>query len=149
MSLCRPPSGDNLRTATGAYAIEPGQFPYCPICLREPGLPDRNRKCRDEDVRVDEDTTHELQAPHLVDECLDVVVILQARLVSGTCERCLDPCKGGQPSLCEHDLTVRPLKEEHLVARYKVQPAAHLGGDGDLTVGRKLGEVHAYSILEI
>ena len=29
------PSGANLRTATGLCAIGPGQFPYCPICLRE------------------------------------------------------------------------------------------------------------------
>lgn len=30
-----PPSGEGLRTATGVCVIGPGQFPYCPICLRE------------------------------------------------------------------------------------------------------------------
>lgn len=29
------PGGESARTATGLCAIEPGQFPYCPICLRE------------------------------------------------------------------------------------------------------------------
>ncbi|CCH69754.1 hypothetical protein BN10_300095 [Phycicoccus elongatus Lp2] len=31
----QPPAGDGARTATGVCAIERGQFPYCPICLRE------------------------------------------------------------------------------------------------------------------
>lgn len=31
----RPSKGDGLRTATGVCAIEPGRFPYCPICLRD------------------------------------------------------------------------------------------------------------------
>lgn len=31
----RPPEGQGLRTATGVCSIEPGRFPYCPICLRE------------------------------------------------------------------------------------------------------------------
>ena len=31
----KPPTGDGTRTATGVCVIEPGQFPYCPICLRE------------------------------------------------------------------------------------------------------------------
>ncbi len=30
-----PPSGEGIRTATGVCVIERGQFPYCPICLRE------------------------------------------------------------------------------------------------------------------
>lgn len=29
------PTGENLRTATGLCVIGPGQFPFCPICLRE------------------------------------------------------------------------------------------------------------------
>ncbi|MGL5826866.1 MAG: hypothetical protein ACRCYU_18960, partial [Nocardioides sp.] len=29
------PSGENLRTATGLFIIGSGQFPFCPICLRE------------------------------------------------------------------------------------------------------------------
>lgn len=32
------PTGDGTRTATGVCVIEPGQFPHCPICLRE-GIP--------------------------------------------------------------------------------------------------------------
>lgn len=31
----QPPSGEGVRTATGVCVIERGQFPYCPICLRE------------------------------------------------------------------------------------------------------------------
>lgn len=31
----QPPSGEGARSATGVCVIEPGQFPYCPICLRE------------------------------------------------------------------------------------------------------------------
>ncbi|MGH3927131.1 MAG: HNH endonuclease [Pseudonocardiaceae bacterium] len=31
----KPPTGAGTRTATGVCVIEPGQFPYCPICLRE------------------------------------------------------------------------------------------------------------------
>ncbi len=31
----QPPAGEGARTATGVCVIERGQFPYCPICLRE------------------------------------------------------------------------------------------------------------------
>lgn len=30
-----PPEGNGPRTAIGVCSIEPGRFPYCPICLRE------------------------------------------------------------------------------------------------------------------